>query len=115
MFAIKTFERSGPGQEGKDNGLLILVSAVENAWRIEGEFDSEEILPDSNFGGTAATNLMTYLAVLDSYSGLRYRTYAAGLKIVTNHGGTHLSSGSPPPNPSISQSTLHLAGVGGRS
>src|SRR2546426_3839064 len=34
-FAAKTFEANGIGKRGMDNGVLILISMDEQAWRIE--------------------------------------------------------------------------------
>ena len=33
-FAVKTFERNGIGQEGRDNGVLFVFSHSERAWRV---------------------------------------------------------------------------------
>ncbi|OGS56816.1 MAG: hypothetical protein A3K60_06950 [Euryarchaeota archaeon RBG_19FT_COMBO_56_21] len=111
MFAVKTFEQNGLGQEGEDDGLLILVSVEENAWRIEVGYGLEGILPDSKVGDIVTANLVPYLAVSDYYSGLYYTTYAVGLEIVTNYSGTPHTSESQYPIPWIPLKTWQLAVV----
>jgi len=109
LFAVETFERNGLGQEGKDDGLLLLVSVEENAWRIEVGYGLEGILPDAKVGNIAATNLEPYLAVGDYYTGIYETTYALGVEIVDNYDGTPQESESPYPIPWIPLKTWQLA------
>ena len=35
IFATRTFQQNGLGQEGEDNGLLLLLTTDDGLWRIE--------------------------------------------------------------------------------
>lgn len=108
IFAVETFERNGLGQEGKDDGLLILVSVAESAWRIEVGYGLEGILPDSKVGDIGTTYLSPNLTVGDYYSGLYGTVYAVGIEIVNNYEGTPQESKSPYPIPWIPLKTWQL-------
>jgi len=48
--AVKTFERWGIGQKGKDNGVLFIIAVQEKKMRIEVGYGLEGILPDGKTG-----------------------------------------------------------------
>ena len=84
-LAFETFEANAIGKAGKDNGLLILVSTNESAWRIEVGYGLEGILPDSKVADFARENLEPALASGDYGVGLYDLTLAMGQYIVDNY------------------------------
>jgi uncharacterized protein len=46
-YALRLFEKWGIGQEGKDNGVLLLVAYADRAVRIEVGYDLEGVLTDA--------------------------------------------------------------------
>lgn len=76
LFAVELFEASGIGKEGKDNGVLLLVSTEEGMWRIEVGYGLEGILNDAKVGTIGRENLEPYLAVGDYYAGIFYTVAA---------------------------------------
>jgi len=108
IFAVKTFEQNGLGQEDKDDGLLILVSTEEGAWRIEVGYGLEGILPDSKVGDIGTTYMEPYLAVADYYTGIYEAAYALGVEILDNYEGSPQSSDSQYPIPWIPLKTWQL-------
>lgn len=47
-YAVKTFEKTGIGKKDKDNGLLILLSREERAYRVEVGYGLEGLIPDAH-------------------------------------------------------------------
>ncbi|MDG6220396.1 MAG: TPM domain-containing protein [Candidatus Thermoplasmatota archaeon] len=97
IFTLKTFEQNGLGQEGKDNGLLIVISVADQAWRIEVGYGLEGVLPDSKIGGIAEAYLVPFLAQEDYYSALLYTTEAIGNEILGAYDNSPPSTSSPYP------------------
>ena len=91
LFTLKTFEENAIGQEGKDNGVLIVLSVSENEWRIEVGYGLEGVLPDAKVGSIADDHLEPFLAQGDSYSGLLYTTAFLGREILD-----YYEEGEPP-------------------
>lgn len=89
-YAVKTFEKSGIGEEGKDNGLLLLIAVDDRAWRIEVGYGLEGILPDLKVNEIADTHLTPYLVEFNYYEGILYTVAELGIIIVENYTG-------PPP------------------
>jgi len=87
LFAFETFDQNGIGQEGKDNGLLILISVDEKMWRIEVGYGLEGILPDVLVADIARNSLEPYLNASDYYSGIYLTTYEIGEIILENYDG----------------------------
>jgi uncharacterized protein len=94
LFAVETFEANEIGKAGKDNGVMILVSTDERAWRVEVGYGLEGILPDAKVGRIGVDTLAPALAVGDFYGGLYDATLAIGQEIVDNYDG----SGGQTPN-----------------
>jgi uncharacterized protein len=89
-YAVKTFESSGIGQEGKDNGLLLLIAVEDRTWRIEVGYGLEGILPDLKVNDIGETFLAPYLAEFNYYEGILFTVAELGIIIVENY------TGSPP-------------------
>lgn len=113
IFAVKTFEQNGLGQEDKDDGLLLVISTEESAWRIEVGYGLEGVLPDSMVGDIGTTYLEPYLASADYYTGIYETAYALGAEIVENYEGTPHESESQYPIPWIPLKTWQLVIVVG--
>lgn len=95
QFAVKTFQANGIGKAGKDNGVLILVSTNEHAWRIEVGYGLEGVLNDAKVGRIGRSTIEHGFAVGDLYDGLYNATLAVGQEIVDNY------SGGQPSDPSL--------------
>jgi len=87
LFAVKTFEESGIGKEGLDNGLLLLISISEQMWRIEVGYGLEGILPDSKVNRIAEEQLEPFLSEGDYYNGILYTVAFLGEEILDNWDG----------------------------
>jgi len=87
LFAVKTFEKTGLGQKGKDDGVLILISYSENEWRVEIGYGLEGILPDSRVGRIAREHLVPYLNQSMYYEGIYNFTLTLGQIIVDEYDG----------------------------
>ena len=94
-FAAKTFEANGIGKRGMDNGVLILISMDEQAWRIEVGYGLEGVLNDAKVGRIGRTELVPNLETGDVYTALHNTTLAVGQEIVDNY-----VPGPTPPRPS---------------
>ena len=86
-FATRTFQQNGLGQEGKDDGLLIVVSIDQKLWRIEVGYGLEGILPDSLVGQVAMDYLVPSLQQDDYYTGLFDTVDVLGGEIIANYEG----------------------------
>jgi uncharacterized protein len=51
-YAVKLFEKSGIGQKGKDNGLLVVVAVKDRRVKIEVGYGLEEFITDGFSGDT---------------------------------------------------------------
>ncbi len=79
LYATKTFQQNELGQEGKDNGLLIVVATDEKLWRVEVGYGLEGVLPDSRVGSLVEEYLLPPM---------EYGDYGTGLyDLVNNMGG----------------------------
>jgi uncharacterized protein len=113
LFAVKTFEENGLGQEGKDNGLLILLSTDEEEWRVEVGYGLEGVLPDSKVGSIGDDHMEPFLAQGDFYNGLLYTTAFLGLEVLDHYeeGEPPEDEGSPYPIPWLPLTTWQLVVV----
>lgn len=82
VFAAKTFEANRIGKAGMDNGVLLVVSTDERAWRFEIGYGLEGVLPDSFVGRVGTDNLTPALQAGDFYTGIYDATYEIGSRIV---------------------------------
>lgn len=87
VFAVKTFEKSEIGEKGKDNGLLLVLSIEDQAWRIEVGYGLEGFLPDLKVNEIAEDILLPYLVQGYYYEALLYTIAELGSIIVENYTG----------------------------
>jgi len=86
-YTLKTFEGTELGQEGKDDGLLMVIATSTREWRIEVGYGLEGVLPDILVNRIALENLVPFLNVSDYYSGIYYTMEAIGSVILENYEG----------------------------
>ena len=91
MYALRTFEKNALGQEGKDDGVLVMVATDDRSWRIEVGYGLEGVLPDSLVGSIADKYLVPDLQRGDFYTGLLYTVAFLGREILD-----HYDAGKPP-------------------
>ena len=87
IYAVKTFEESGIGKEGLDNGLLLLISVSDRMWRIEVGYGLEGILPDLKVDDIAEKYLEPDLEAGDYYNAILYTVAFLGREILDNWEG----------------------------
>jgi uncharacterized protein len=91
MFALRTFEKNQLGQEGKDDGLLVMIAVDDGTWRVEVGYGLEGVLPDSLVGSLADRYMVPDLERGDYYSALLYMVAFLGREILDNY-----EAGEPP-------------------
>jgi len=91
-YAIKTFEKNGIGQEGKDNGVLFVFSYSEEAWRVVTGAGVSDILNGARLTELRQLYLDPYLETDDYSTGIKLFVYSIGLELVDNYS----SSGDEP-------------------
>lgn len=84
-FAVEAFERAGIGKPGEDNGLLLVVSTDERAWRFEVGYGLEGALPAARVGQIGTDVLAPSLAAGDFFNGIYNATVAVGQEIVDKY------------------------------
>ncbi len=92
-YATRTFQDNGLGQEGKDNGLLILVVTDTSEWRVEVGYGLEAVLPDARVANFTETYLVPCM---------EEDLYGTGIcDLVNNMGGAIQEEydGEPPKDP----------------
>jgi uncharacterized protein len=87
LYATRTFNQNGLGQEGKDDGLLVLISVDERLWRVEVGYGLESVLPDSLVGSIAEDYLIPGLQSGDYYAGIYDLVNHLGYEILENYDG----------------------------
>jgi uncharacterized protein len=87
IFATRTFQQNGLGQEGEDNGLLVLVATEDRLWRIEVGYGFEGALPDAKVGDLATTYLVPSLEQGAFYTGIYEVVDHLGGEIIINYDG----------------------------
>jgi len=85
MYAAQTFQQSGIGKAGQNNGVLILVSMNEKLWRIEVGYGLEGILNDAKVGAIGRSTLSVAFETGDYYGGILNATLDVGQEIVDNY------------------------------
>jgi uncharacterized protein len=94
-LALKVFEKNGPGQKGKDNGVLFVFSTGDKSWRVVTGKGVEGILNGARLTELQNTYLIPYLDSPENYSeGIKLFTYAIGLELTDNYINT-----GPAPSP----------------
>ena len=86
-FAIKTFEKNGIGQEGKDNGVLVVffVNDTLVRWRTVTGSGIMGILSGSVLKGFENDYLIPQMEQGDLSYGITLYVYAIGLELVDNY------------------------------
>ena len=69
-YASDTFDANNIGKEGKDNGILLLISVDEREWRIEVGYGLEGVLTDARVGQVGRDFLEPNLTAGDFYAGI---------------------------------------------
>lgn len=85
MFALRTFEKNPLGQEGKDDGVLVMVATDDRSWRVEVGYGLEGVLPDTLVWSLANQYLIPDLERGDYYTGLLYMVAFLGREILDNY------------------------------
>lgn len=85
MFAVDTFAANGIGKAGKDNGVLVVVSVDEQAWRIEVGYGLEGVLNDAKVGAFGRAYLAPNLTAGSYYDGIYGVVFALGREIVDHY------------------------------
>ncbi len=96
QFAVRTFEANGIGKEGRDNGVLLVVSTDEHAWRSEVGYGLEGILNDAFVGRIGRDNLTPALQSGDFFTGIYDATYE-----VANESVSKYDAGARNPEPAL--------------
>ena len=81
QFAVQTFEKSQLGQEGVDNGLLLVVSVSDHHWKIEVGYGLEGVLNDAKVGRIGRTYLDPAFQGGEYGDGIYNAVYAMGVEI----------------------------------
>ncbi|MBN2297641.1 MAG: TPM domain-containing protein [Deltaproteobacteria bacterium] len=98
MFALDKAETWKLGQEGKDNGLLMVIAANDRRYRIEVGYGLESILPDS-LAGTIARNYLVPRFKAGDYSTGIFETAVVIMDTIAKAQGVELT-GMPALQPS---------------
>jgi uncharacterized protein len=77
-FAQRMFEKWKPGQKGKNNGLLIVVSLKDRKYRFQTGYGLEGALPDSKLGSIGRDYMVPYFRKGDYGGGI----FSASLVII---------------------------------
>lgn len=98
-FALRTFEKNQLGQEGRDDGVLVMLATEDRSWRVEVGYGLEGVLPDSLVGSLADKYMVPDLERGDYYSALLYMVAFLGREILDHYeeGKPHKDDGSPYP------------------
>ena len=91
MFAVRTFEKNALSQEGKDDGVLLMVATDDRSWRIEVGYGLEGVLPDLLVWDIAQRYLVPDLEGGNYYTGPLYTVAFLGREILD-----HYDQGKPP-------------------
>jgi uncharacterized protein len=70
IYGVETFELNALGQEGKDNGLLLIVATDDNEWRIEVGYGLQDILSASRVGSIGDTIIEPNLTEGNYFTGI---------------------------------------------
>jgi uncharacterized protein len=84
-YALRTFEVNRIGQGGQDNGVLIVLSTDEQAWRVVTGVGVESILTGAELSYLSNEYLVPNLEAGNISDGLVLFTYALGMDLVDNY------------------------------
>ncbi len=97
LFAVKTFEENGIGQEGEDNGLLFIIVTGTDEWRIEVGYGLQGTLPAILVHHIAEDNLEPAMAQGDYFTGIGSTVAELADEILENYDGEPVKKTSPYP------------------
>jgi len=86
-YAVRTFEESEIGREGKDDGIPLVIAVGDRSWRIEVAYGLEGVLPDLKVNDIAETYLVPFMADGYYYEAILYTVAELGWIIVENYTG----------------------------
>jgi len=86
-FALRTFQYNGIGEEGRDNGLLVVVATDDRTWRVEVGYGLEGILPDTRVNALAEAYLGPNVTAGEYGEGLVSLCFALGNIILNEYEG----------------------------
>jgi len=86
-FALRTFQYNEIGKAGQDNGILVVVTTDDAAWRIEVGYGLEGILTDVRANHLAEEYLVPNMTAGTYGDGLFELTYAIGEILVQEYEG----------------------------
>jgi len=85
-FALKVFEKNGIGQQGKDNGVLVVVSINEKAWRVVTGRGVSDILSGATLTRLSQEmNFEQHLTEGNYSEGIKLFVYDIGLTLIDNY------------------------------
>ena len=85
-FSLRTAEKWGLGQKGKDNGVLILISLQDREYRFETGYGIEGIIPDSLAGSIGREYLVPNFRKGDYSNGIFLAALFVANKIASQSG-----------------------------
>lgn len=86
-YALRTFQYNGIGEEGRDNGLLVVVATDDKEWRVEVGYGLEGILPDTRVNRLAEAYLEPNMTAGQYGEGLVSLCFALGNIILNEYEG----------------------------
>ncbi len=103
-YAVELYQRWGIGEKGKDNGVLILISLKERAWKIETGYGLEGALPDMIVSEIGRKIMVPYFKKGEFGKGLLAGTQAVAAQIAKEYNVELSGKGILPPPPAASTS-----------
>ncbi|MEM0449875.1 MAG: TPM domain-containing protein [Methanomassiliicoccales archaeon] len=86
-YALKTFEKNGIGQKGKDNGVLFVFSLEDRAWTVVVGEGVSDILGGAKLTELSLTYLEPYLNEGNYSQGIKLYIFAIGLELLDKYDG----------------------------
>ena len=109
QFAVQTFEKSKLGQQGVDNGVLVVIAVNDQRWRIEVGYGLEAVLNDAKVGAIGRAYLSPAFGSGDFGNGTYDTVAALGDEIASSD--TSHPAGYPIPGIPLNWWQLVVVGV----
>lgn len=84
-FALRTFQKNGIGEEGKDNGVLIVLATGTGEWKVEVGYGLTYVLTTAYISDIGRNNVTPYLQEGEYGYAMIDMTYYLGIKIVEDY------------------------------
>jgi len=84
-FALRTFQKNGIGQEGKDNGVLIVLAIGTREWKVEVGYGLTYVLTTAYISDIGRNNVTPYLQNGEYGNAMIDMTFYLGMKIVEDY------------------------------